>query len=223
MRPISAAKHSLVVSLLAEGYSHCQIESQTGVGKGSIGRINKKVKGNKENHPGGHPSKLSTCDNLAVICQITTGKLDNAVEATQFINSIIPNPVGPQTVRRTLKEADLYAATKKKVPMLKAAHHINCLKFARYHESWTIEDWKRVLWSDERKINRIGSDGKVSVWKKQGESISDHTTTPTVKHRGGNNLMVWSCMDWNGVGILVDVQGQMNAEQYCEILDQGVV
>ena len=95
---------------------------------------------NKENHPGGHPSKLSTHDKLAAICQITTGKLDNAVEATQFINSIIPNPVGPQTVRRTLKEAGLYAATKKKVPMLKAAHCIDHLMFARYHENWTVED-----------------------------------------------------------------------------------
>ena len=35
--------------------------------------------------------------------------------------------------------------------------------------------------------------------------------------------MVWGCMGWNGVGILVEVQGKMNAEQYCEILDQGVV
>ena len=35
--------------------------------------------------------------------------------------------------------------------------------------------------------------------------------------------MVWGCMGQNGVGTLVEVQGKMNAEQYCEILDQGVV
>ena len=61
------------------------------------------------------------------------------------------------------------------------------------------------------------------MWKTQGEPISDRTTTPTVKHGGGNNLMVWGCMGWNGVGILVEVQGNMNAEQYCEILNEGVV
>jgi hypothetical protein len=55
--------------------------------------------------------------------QITTGKLDNAVQATQFVNSIIPNPVSSQTVRRTLKEAGLHSATKKKVPMLKVMHN----------------------------------------------------------------------------------------------------
>ena len=107
--------------------------------------------------------------------------------------------------------------------MLKQQHRQKQLKFAQYHENWTVEDWKRVLWSDETKINRIGSDGKVYVWKQRGESISDRTTTPTVKHGGGNNLMVWGCMGWNGVGKLVEVQGKMNADQYCEILEDGVV
>ena len=34
--------------------------------------------------------------------------------------------------------------------------------------------------------------------------------------------MVWGCMGWNGVGKLVEVQGKMNAEQYCEILEDGM-
>ena len=63
---------------------------------------------------------------------------------------------------------------------------------------------------DETKINCIGSDGKVYVWKQWGEPISDRTTIPTVKHGGGNNLMVWGCMGWNRVGLLVEVQGKMD-------------
>jgi len=34
--------------------------------------------------------------------------------------------------------------------------------------------------------------------------------------------MVWGCMGWNGVGKLIEVQGKMDAEQYCEILEEGV-
>ena len=55
-----------------------------------------------------------------------------------------------------------------------------------------------MLWTDETKVNRIGSDGKVYVWMQQGEPVSDQTTTPTVKYGGGNNLMVWGCMVWKG-------------------------
>ena len=104
--------------------------------KGTVGNISKELEGDKENHIGGWPSKLSAHDKKSIICQITTGKLDNAVQATCFIKSIIPNPVNPQTVRNALKEAGLRSATKKKVPMLKAAHHACCLKFAEYHQNW---------------------------------------------------------------------------------------
>ena len=35
--------------------------------------------------------------------------------------------------------------------------------------------------------------------------------------------MVWGCIGWDGVGKLVEVQGSMDAQQYCDILDDGVV
>jgi hypothetical protein len=46
-----------------------------------------------------------------------------------------------------------YSVTKKKVPMLEKTHRLKRLEFAHYHENWTVEDFKRVLWSDETKIN----------------------------------------------------------------------
>lgn len=223
MRAISAAQHCSVVSLLNEGYSHCQIQARTGLGKGTVGRIAKEVENNKENNTAGRPSKLSTRDKTAIIREIRSGRVDNAVQATQFINSTISQSVTPQTVRNVLKQSGFYSATKKKVPMLKKTHRERRLEFAKYHQNWTVEDFKRVLWSDETKINRIGSDGKTYIWKERGEQLSDWTTTPTVKHGGGNNLMVWGCMGWNGVGKLIEVEGRMDAEQYCEILEDGLV
>lgn len=223
MKPTSFAQHSTVISLLKEGYSLCQIQSKTGLGRSTVGRIKKEADLDKENCKGGRPSKLSPRDTQSIIRQITTGKLDNAVQVTHYINNILPSPVSPQTVRNALKKNNLRSIVKQKRPLLKKAHRQNRLKFAQYHENWTVEDWKRVLWSDETKINRIGSDGRVYTWKEKGEPLSDRTTTPTVKHGGGNNLMVWGCMGWHRVGKLTEVQGKMNAEQYCEILDDGVV
>ena len=170
-----------------------------------------------QNSKGGHPSKLSSCDKQSIMRQITTGKLDNAVQATHYINNILSSPVTPQTVRNALKENNFCSVVKQKQPLPKTVHHQNHLNFVWYHENWTVENWKRVLWSDETKINRIGSDGRVYTWKQRGEPLSDRTTTPTVKHGGGNNLMIWGCMGWNGVGKLTEVQGKMDAEQYYEI------
>ena len=119
MRPISTTKRSSVLSLLEQGYSHRQIHNRTGVGMGTISRISREVNTNKENNSGGRPAKLSAHDKQSILCQITSGKLDNAVvQATNFINSTLPHPVYPQTVRNALNEAGLYSATKKKAPML---------------------------------------------------------------------------------------------------------
>src|SRR3984957_18338016 len=186
MKATFTANCASVISLLEQGYSDRDIERRTGLGKSTVGRIKKHVDTDKENNPGGRPSKFSARDKTSIIRQIQSGKLDNAVQATHFINSTIPHPVHPQTVRRALQESGFHSATKKKVPMLKKTHCQRRLEFAQRHGNWTVADWKRVLWTDETKINRIGSDGKVYVWKQRGKSISDRTTSPTVKHGGGN-------------------------------------
>jgi hypothetical protein len=35
--------------------------------------------------------------------------------------------------------------------------------------------------------------------------------------------MVWGCIEWNGVGVLSEVEGQMDAEQYVAILEQELL
>ena len=130
MKPTSSTKHSAVISLLQQGYSLHQIESKNALWKSTIERINKEMDGNKENSKGGHPSKLSSGNKQSIICQITSGRLDNAVEATHFINNILPDPVTPHTVRNAHKQDDFCAVVKRKCPLLKKAHRLECLKFA---------------------------------------------------------------------------------------------
>ena len=47
----------------------------------------------------------------------------------------------------------------------------------------------RVWWSDETKINRLGSDGRHWVWKEVGEGLSDRVVEGTVKFGGGNVMI----------------------------------
>ena len=88
------------------------------MGQSTVGRIRKEVDSEKENNQGGCPSKLSPHDKQSIIHQITTGKLDNAVQATQFINNILSSPVTPQTVRNALKSNDFHSVIKQKRPLL---------------------------------------------------------------------------------------------------------
>ena len=82
--------------------------------------------------------------------------------------------------------------------------------------------WNHVLWSDEMKINLFGSDGFKHVWQRPGEEYKDKCVMPTAKH-GGGNVMVWGCMSAAGVEELHFIEGSMNSNMYCEILQQSMI
>jgi len=74
------------------------------------------------------------------------------------------------------------------------------------------------IWSDETKINRLGSDGRKWCWKKPRDLLQDRHVQPTVKF-GGGNIMVWGCMTAKGIGHLCKIDGRMDSKLYVEILN----
>ena len=85
-----------------------------------------------------------------------------------------------------------------------------------------MKDWKRVWWIDETKINCLGSDGKRYVWKQAREGLNDRLIQGTVKF-GGENLMMWGCMEWEGVGYACKIDGKMDGELYEAILEDELM
>ena len=104
MKPTSSTKHFIIISLLKEGYSLCQIQSKTDLWKSTIGIINKENNGDKGKSKKEFLSKLSLNDRSPIIHQTTNWRLDNAVEATHFIKNTFPDPITLQTVRNALKQ-----------------------------------------------------------------------------------------------------------------------
>ena len=65
----------------------------------------------------------------------------------------------------------------------------------------------------------INTNGQGYVWKKAADPLKEKEVKDTLKFEGGN-FMVWGYMGWNGVGILCEVEGRMNTEQYAFILEE---
>ena len=168
---------------------------------------------------GGRPSKLSSTDVRHALRLIGTGKADNAVQVTRALAPITNNNVHPQTMRRHLKQAGMKAVHKQKKPLLTLRHQKNRLDFAIAHQHWTIDDWKRLVWSDETKINCLGSDGRKWVWKKPGEALTERLVEKTLKF-GGGSVMIWGCMLWDGPGFACKIDGKMDGDLYVKILDE---
>jgi hypothetical protein len=221
MHPISSAQKENILSLASNGLSTRKIACRIGLGKFTVAQVLQDILSNHPIPSSGCSSKLSPYAQCSIFIQITTGKAVNAVQAMKHINTIIPNPVSSQTARNILKRHSFKAVTKKKKPLLTAVHRKKQLAFALKHKEWTLEDWQKVIWSDETKINRLGSDGKQWIWKQAGQGLIDREVQGTVKF-GGENIIIQGCMGWDGVGRLEEVEGRMNADQYVEILEQNL-
>jgi hypothetical protein len=113
--------------------------------------------------------------------------------------------------------AGLKAYVRRTKPLLTVEHKKKRLAWAQAHKDWTVENWKSVVFSDESKFNRIGSDGRDFCWRRPGEEFDPRFTKKTVKH-GGGSVMVWGCLTAQGLGRLVRIEGNMDAKLYCEIL-----
>ena len=111
-------------------------------------------------------------------------------------------PVSAQTICRTLHQIGVHGCHPRRKPLLKTIHKKACKQFAKDMSTKHMDYWNHVQWSDEMKINLFGSDG--------------------VKHGGGND-MVWGCMSAAGVGELHFIEGNMNSNMYCEILQQSMI
>jgi transposase len=160
MKPIPEATYNSIVSLLDTGLSSRQIGAQLGVHRTTVDNVRAKARPGMLKGQGGRPAKFAASNKRRLVRMIASGKVDNAVQATKELKNSIKVEVSAQTVRRVLKEAGLKAAVKQKKPRLLPRHIRQRLDFALRHQHWTVDDWKRVIFSDETKINRLGSDGR---------------------------------------------------------------
>ena len=217
MRSLSATQKSTILSQLDSGHSICSVASSIGVGIATISRLHFEKRSNLQKSTGGHSSKLSSANIHYAQCLITFGKVDNAVQVTRALTTIINQPLSANTVHLHLKNTGMKAVIKSKRPFLSTRHHKACLDFAYAYKDWTVDDWKKVIWSDETKINHLGSDGCKWVWKKTGEGLSDRLVEGTLKF--GDSVMMWGWMAWQGVWFATKIDGRMDSELYLQILN----
>ena len=217
MKSISTAQINQIISFLDLGQSTCQIYDSTDIHHSTISRIHSKLHPNLAKSFGGCPTLITPADMHHAIYLIGTGKAENAVQVTKTLQDVKNHTISSQIICCHLKKAGMKAVAKKKCPHLKSAHKKARLDFGKSYQHWTVEDWKQVIWSDETKINSIGSDGKRSAWKKAGEDLSDRLVQGTVKF-GGGSLMMWDCMTWKGVGMACKIDGRMDTDLYLQIM-----
>jgi transposase len=219
MKPIPRATVKEAIGLMEDGVSTRETAKHLKISKSTAANIRKQNKENMKEHKRGRPRKLpaETVEHLKV--NMKRGILKTAVEATKEANQLLERPVSVYTVRRRLKEAGLIAKKVVKRPALKREHIKGRLEFVKKYKEWTEDDWARVVWSDECKVNRICSDGLRYVWDDNPGRITTRSVQGTVKF-GGGSVCVWSCMSWDGPGYIAMIDETLDSQLYIQILQE---
>jgi transposase len=217
MRQVPADTESNCISLLQNGASCREISRNLGISKSAVSKISKRNSIEREPNLGGGTSKITPKLRRLVARKVAKGVLPNAVSAQKYLNVEFGIEIGANAVRTALKREGLVAMKKVDKPRLSQKHAKERLRFAKNYVNWTIADWDKVVFSDETKINRFGSDGARWAYKKAGMPIASPQINKTTQG-GGGSLMLWGCMMSKGVGYSCRLNGCLDSDLYCQIL-----
>jgi hypothetical protein len=107
----------------------------------------------------GRPRKMTKAAGRLIRRISVASPMTSATEIAKKLETRELANVSPDTVRRRLHGFGLFGRHAVKKPLISLKNRKARLAFAREHIGWTMEQWKRVLWSDESKFQMFCSDG----------------------------------------------------------------
>ncbi|XP_075161213.1 uncharacterized protein LOC142234030 [Haematobia irritans] len=165
MRKIAIDVENNIVTLTNSGKSSRGIVKELNVSQRTVIAVQERRNVAPVPNSGGRPRLLNDSDVRLMLHQIQ----NKSCETPKQVALAIRKNLSASTARRALHKLGYVSAVKKKQPALSDKNIKSRLKFCKSHKNWTEEDWKRVIWSDETKINRFQSDGKENFWHRPHE------------------------------------------------------
>lgn len=217
-RDISPFTKGRIYSLRHDvGWSYQDIAAVTTV---SLSAVTKYCQRNLAD-PLPHPKRRSNCrrprkTNVRTDRQIVRISQQNPFRGTRQISADLAGvqPISYRTVGRRLNQAGLHSFSPAVKPFLSENHKILRLRWAQLHQHL---NWSQVIFSDESKFE-IAHRRQQFVRRKKGERYRDINIT-TTGNRATAHCMVWGAFCHDGATQLVHVNGRLNSEGYCEILN----
>ena len=166
----------------------------------------------------GRPRRFTDRDMHHAVRMIDTGEARDGEDVRQALFPTAP----ASTVRQALCQEGQNGRVRRAKLLLSKVHIQKRYACAEDMRDLSADDFRDVIFSDESKFNLFGSDGKQYCRRRPGKELEPQNVKKTVKH-GRGSIMVWGCVTEHGPGQLHRVEGQMNAVQYCQILEESLL
>lgn len=119
----------------------------------------------------------------------------------------------PQTIVKAFAKEGYYRRIAREKPVLTDKHIADRLAFAKQYIDWDINQWRKVIWTDEASI-RVGWFGQVYITRKTGEEFDKDCLAARFKKY--SEVMVWGAISLDGAqDSWIFDKGGINSERYC--------
>lgn len=177
----------------------------------------------KDRPRSGRPKVTTLRQDRHIRLQHLRNRFLQATETARTTVGTHGRPVNEHTIRRRLKDADLTSRRPVQAPILSELNRANRLQWTRTRQRWSLQQWGRVLFSDESRFCCSVADGRQRIWRRKGERYAQ-VCIQQYNRWGGPNVMVWAGITAEHRTDLVVLQGNMTARRYMdEILGPHVI
>ena len=219
---VSPRKRSRIVTLHQfTTMSQRSIAAEVGINQSSVCRIVAHLKKSGKLSP----TRKGKCGRKRKMTKREERMLLSENKRRPFMTSIqhkssLALDVSTRTVRRVLQKNGRVSKRPVKKQLLTSEMKRKRLIWARKHRSWTVDQWKRVLFTDESHFIVQGTQTKY-IRRSRNEPLSPGHVNQSVKHPA--KVMFWGCFSAAGTGRLHVCEGIMNSDQYVKVIDTRII
>ena len=158
MKTIDIKTKERILSLLRAHGSIKSVAKAAAVGTMTVSRLKRSFLPTLSNQASGRPYILSDITLHRISRNVLKGECTTGKDVHRRLQQE-GIQISYQTTLNSLRRIRIDPRKKTKKPFLSKKHKQERLKWARAHQHWTVDDWRRVIFSDETKINLWNSDG----------------------------------------------------------------
>jgi len=126
-----------------------------------------------------------------------------------------------KTVRRELHRSNIHSRVQTAKPLITGNNGKRRKRWCDDHETWTSDDWKYVIRSDESSFMLFPASGWVYVGRTPKKTYNPECLVPTLKH-GARSVMMWVAIAWYSVGPIIFLISRITASDYVDIIGDQV-
>jgi transposase len=89
-----------------------------------------------------------------------------AAQVTAELNSHLEDPLSTKTVQYEHNKSNIHSRASIAKPLIAESNAQTCKRWCHDHNTWTLDNWKCVIWPDWSSFTLFPTSERVSVWRR---------------------------------------------------------